>query len=43
MPGHIRQRFVGLNVSEDEELKCGICLEIFNKPMVVEQTKVTES
>jgi hypothetical protein len=36
MPGYSKQRFVELSETEDEELTCGICLEIFKKPMVVQ-------
>jgi hypothetical protein len=35
MSGYSKQRFVGLAENEDEELTCGICLGILNKPMVV--------
>ncbi len=41
MPGFSKQRFVGLSENEDEELTCGICLEIFNKPMVVQCCRQT--
>jgi E3 ubiquitin-protein ligase NRDP1 len=41
MPGYSRLRFVRLSEIESEEFTCGICLEIFKKPMVVQCCRQT--
>ena len=41
MPGYEKSRFANLNSSEEEELKCGICLRILNDPMVTQYCRQT--